>query len=155
MQYPEIYRKRVIEYRQAGHTLKDTHEIFQISIRAIQNWKKRLAKTGEIKNKPVKRSFKKLDPEKLKTYIENHPDAYLKEIAQEFGCSAPAVLKALRRMGFTRKKKTKHYKEQDPEKVKAYLEEIALYQPEQIAYVDESGIDSYLYREYGWSPRGQ
>jgi len=26
---------------------------------------------------------------------------------------------------------------------------------EQIAYVDESGIDTYLYREHGWSKRGQ
>jgi len=53
MRYPEIYRKRVIEYRQAGHTLKETHEIFQVSIGAIQKWEKRLAETGEIKNKPV------------------------------------------------------------------------------------------------------
>jgi len=51
--------------------------------------------------------------------------------------------------GFYTQKKTKHYKEQDPEKVKAYLKAIALYRAEQIAYVDESGIDSYLYREYG------
>ena len=35
------------------------------------------------------------------------------------------------------------------------MKELAQYRPEQIAYVDESGIDSYLYREYGWSPRGQ
>jgi len=105
MQYSEIYRRRVIEYRQAGHTLKEMHEIFQVSIGAIQKWEKRLTETGEIKNKPVKRPFKKLDPERLKTYIENHPDAYLKEIAEEFGCSAPAVLKALRRLGYTRKKR--------------------------------------------------
>jgi len=26
---------------------------------------------------------------------------------------------------------------------------------EKIAYVDETGIDTYLYREYGWSLRGQ
>ncbi len=57
--------------------------------------------------------------------------------------------------GLHTEKKTKRFKEQDPEKVKAYLEEIALYRSEQIAYVDESGIDSYLYREYGWAPRGQ
>ncbi len=57
--------------------------------------------------------------------------------------------------GLHTEKKTKRFKEQDPEKVKAYLEEIALYPSEQIAYVDESGIDSYLYREYGWAPRGQ
>ena len=48
-----------------------------------------------------------------------------------------------------------HYREQDPEKVKAYQEEIAEIAPEQIAYVDETGIDTYLYREYGYAPRGQ
>jgi len=116
MQYPEIYRKRVVEYRQAGHTLKETHEIFQVSIGAIQKWEKRLAETGEIKNKPVKRPFKKIDPEKLKTYIEAHPDAYLQEIAEEFGCSAPAVLKALRRLGFTRKKRQSITKNKIPKR---------------------------------------
>jgi len=65
MQYPDIYRKRVIEYRQAGHTLKEMHKIFQVSIEAIQKWEKRLAETGEIKNKPAKRPFKKLEPERL------------------------------------------------------------------------------------------
>jgi len=75
-----------------------------VSIGAIQKWEKRLAETGEIKNKPVNRPFKKIDPERLRTYIKDHPDAYLKEIAEEFGCSAPAVQKALRRLGFTHKK---------------------------------------------------
>ncbi len=97
---------------------------------------------GEIKNKPGQHPFKKLDPEKLKTCMERHPDAYLKEIAQEFGCSAPAVLKALRRLGFTRKK-SKAFQRARPQKVKAYLEEIALYRAKQIAYVGENGIDSY------------
>ncbi len=27
--------------------------------------------------------------------------------------------------------------------------------PEKIAYVDECGIDTYLYREYGYAPRGR
>ncbi len=45
--------------------------------------------------------------------------------------------------GLHTQKKTKRFKEQGPEKVKAYLEEIALHHSEQIAYVDESGIDSY------------
>jgi len=116
MQYPEIYRRRVIEYRQAGHTLKKTHEIFQVSIGAIQKWEKRLAETEEIKNKPVKHPFKKIDPEKLKTYIERHPDAYLKEIAEEFRCSAPAVLKALKRLGFTHKKRQSVSRKKTPKR---------------------------------------
>ena len=36
-----------------------------------------------------------------------------------------------------------------------YLEEIKGIPPEKIAYVDECGIDTYLYREYGYALRGQ
>ena len=53
------------------------------------------------------------------------------------------------------KKKTTRYREQDAEKVAAYQEEIKDIPPEKIAYVDECGIDTYLYREYAYAPRGQ
>ena len=53
------------------------------------------------------------------------------------------------------KKKNTFYKEQNPEKVEAYLEEIKDILPEKIAYVDESGIDICLYREYAYAPRGE
>ena len=36
-----------------------------------------------------------------------------------------------------------------------YKEQIKDIPAEKIAYVDECGIDTYLYREYGYSPRGQ
>ena len=35
------------------------------------------------------------------------------------------------------------------------MTKIAELSPEEIAYVDETGIDTCLYREYGWSGRGQ
>lgn len=53
------------------------------------------------------------------------------------------------------KKKTPHYQEQDYDKVAAYKYEIADIPPEKIAYVDETGIDCYMYREYGYAPKGQ
>ena len=34
------------------------------------------------------------------------------------------------------------------------MTEIAELPPEELAYVDETGIDTCLYREYGWSERG-
>ena len=37
----------------------------------------------------------------------------------------------------------------------AYQKEIKDIPLEKIAYVDESGIDTYLYREYGYALRGQ
>ena len=53
------------------------------------------------------------------------------------------------------KKKTTGYQEQDQEKVAAYQEQIQGIPAEKIAYVDECGIDTYLYREYGYAPQGQ
>ncbi|MDE5754220.1 MAG: IS630 family transposase, partial [Oscillospiraceae bacterium] len=53
------------------------------------------------------------------------------------------------------KKKTTRYKEQKPEKVEDYLKETEEILPEKIAYVDESGIDQYLYREYAYALRGE
>ena len=53
------------------------------------------------------------------------------------------------------KKKTLRYKEQSEEKVKEYHEEIKDIPKEKIAYVDETGIDKCLYREYGYALRGQ
>jgi transposase len=49
----------------------------------------------------------------------------------------------------------KRYHEQDPEQVMAYLEAIKDIPNERIAYVDETGIDTYLNREYGRSERGK
>ncbi|NBK18351.1 hypothetical protein D1157_10805 [Anaerotruncus sp. X29] len=37
--------------------------------------------------------------------MAEHPDAYPKEIAEEFGCSATAVYLAMKRLKITRKKR--------------------------------------------------
>lgn len=155
MSYPMKYRKRVIEYLQEGHTQKEAKEIFQVSISTIREWTRR-AKEGEsLEPKKYPGVVKKIDPEKLKLYVQEHPDAYESEIAEEFNCSTAAISKALKRLKITRKKKTLSYKEQKPEKVKEYLEKIKDIPKEEIAYVDESGIDTYLHREYGYAPVGQ
>lgn len=39
--------------------------------------------------------------------------------------------------------------------MREYLKKIADVPKECIAYVDETGIDTYLYREYGYAPRGE
>ena len=63
--------------------------------------KKQLEGQGDLKDKPRGRYFKKIDPQKLEEYLA----AYLYEIGAVFGCSSVAVLKALKRMGYTNKKK--------------------------------------------------
>lgn len=53
------------------------------------------------------------------------------------------------------KKGALHYQEKNTEKVKEYREKIAEIPKKSIAYVDESGIDTYLSWEYGYTPKGQ
>ena len=104
MSYPIKYRKRVIEYRQEGHTLEETSNIFAVAISTIRRWEQQLKEKGDLETKALNRTFKKIAPEKLKEYIDEHPDAYLKEIAEVFGCSDTAIRKALKRLNITRKK---------------------------------------------------
>ena len=94
-----------MEYLDEGHTWSATRETFKISMATIDSWRKKYKETGEVKdNPPRRRAFKKLDPEMLKAYVKEHPDAYLKEIGEVFSCSDTAVRKAFRRLGITRKK---------------------------------------------------
>ena len=105
MSYPTKYRERTIEYRKAGHTLEETHQTFRVSIATIRKWEKQLEEEGNLEKKPLHRSYKKINPEKLIAYVAEHPDAYQKEIAEEFGCSATAICLAMKRLKITRKKR--------------------------------------------------
>ena len=154
MSYSKKYRERTIEYRQNGHTLEQIHQIFKVSISAIQKWEKQLKEKGDLGKKELHWGSRKIDPEKLKAYVAEHPDAYQSEMVQVFGCSESGIRDALRRHKITRKKKTTRYQEQDQQKVAAYLEQIQDIPPEKIAYVDKCGIDTCLYRKYGYAVRG-
>ena len=54
-----------------------------------------------------------------------------------------------------RVKKTKTYRERSEEKRKEFLDAISQIPPEDLVYVDEMGMESFLYREYARSPRGE
>jgi len=121
--YSENFRKSTIEYREEGHTLEETNKTFKVSIKTIRTWEKKLKEEGTLARKPLNLPLKKINPDKLIEYIKEHPDVYLKEIAEEFGCCINAISKALKRLEITRKKSMR-YQEQSPEKVKEYEEKI-------------------------------
>ena len=105
MSYSEDYRKRTIEYREEGHTLEETHKVFKVSISTIRRWEKQWKEKGTLAPAPVVRKPKKIDPERLKRYVQEHPDAYPGEIAKEFECCETAIRKAFDRLSITRKKR--------------------------------------------------
>jgi len=104
MAYDIKYRRRAIDHLAEGNTVRSTAAIFQVSTSTIERWKSQLKETGGLAPKQRTEVWRKIDPTKLKGYIKEHPDAYLREIAEEFGCSDVAILKAFRRLKITRKK---------------------------------------------------
>lgn len=104
MAYDERYRKRAVEYRKEGHGIRETAKVFKIGETTLKEWERKYNESGEIKNKPLNRAHKKIDPKELETFVEKHPDAYLSEIAKAFNCSSEAVRKALKRLKISRKK---------------------------------------------------
>jgi transposase len=114
----------VMDYLTKGHTEEEAKRELGVSIPSMTKWRKMLRETGNLEDKKAPRNPRKLPPEELKAYIAAHPDAYFTEIAVHFGCTDEGVRKACKRLGITRKKKTKLYKERDEEKRQEFLDEI-------------------------------
>jgi transposase len=108
MIYDIKYRQRVVDFLKEGHTQNEAKDIFKVSLTTIKRCVKQRSEVGHLMNKPLNRTFKKIDPEKLKRYIEVNPDAYLKEIAAEFKCCTAAVYFIMKKLKITRKKKSKY-----------------------------------------------
>lgn len=86
------------------HTIKETHEVFKVARSTIQKWERQYKETGRLEKKELHRSFRKIDPNRLKAYVPEHPDAYQSEIAEALGCSKSGIRYALWRYKITRKK---------------------------------------------------
>lgn len=110
----EKYRKRAVEYRKEGHTIEETSKTFKIGTSTLKTWVKKHDETGEIKDKPLERRYKKVDPIKLEKYIEDNPEAYLSEIAEVFLCSGEAIRQNLKKLKITRKKRRSASKSRTP-----------------------------------------
>ena len=104
--YSNDLRDRVLAYKDNNHTPQETCAVFGISRTTLNTWLKLRRETGSAHAQPyAKTRRRQIDEHKLKAYIEAHPDAYLREIAVEFGVSATAIMDACRRSKITRKKR--------------------------------------------------
>ena len=64
-----------------------------------------LSETGSLEKKELNRKPRIYESEKLNAYIEENPNALLKDIAEHFGGSANGAFYALKREKITYKKK--------------------------------------------------
>lgn len=59
---------------------------------------------GHLERKKRVAKSRKIPLEELKTSVEAHPDAFLREIAAHFDCAVPSVWAALKQIKVTLKK---------------------------------------------------
>ena len=104
MSYDIKFRRQAIAYWENGHSKKETAEVFNVGTTTLQSWKKQLNETGNLEPKKRKETWKKIDPDKLRRFVEENPDSYQHEIASAFGVRLYAIQKALKRLKITRKK---------------------------------------------------
>lgn len=105
--YSKDLRKKALEYFDRGHSRSEVCDVFGIHRHTFASWL-RIRSSGEDLSPRVNMSGKrphKIDSERLAAYVETHPNAYLHEIAAVFSVSDVGIMKALRRLGITRKKK--------------------------------------------------
>lgn len=98
-------REAAVAYQKEGHTYDETAKVFGVVKSTVHRWVKQYEETGDLSDKPVKRGYKKINPEKLKEYVAEHPDDTQEEVSAVFGCCPQAISKAYKRLGITRKKR--------------------------------------------------
>jgi transposase len=104
MAYDEKFRRRVISYKDEGHTFAEVHEAFGVNSRSYYSWKAEPEEKGKFGNHYPASRPGKINPEKLRELAENHPDRYLRESAAEFGVRLQAIDKRVKALGIPRKK---------------------------------------------------
>ena len=105
MSYEKKFKERVLSYLSEGHSQRATAQTFGIGTTTLKEWKRRIAANESLESKIRNRKPKKINPDELKVYVAAHPDAYLPEIAERFGCTGEAVRQALKKLNITRKKR--------------------------------------------------
>ena len=107
MAYSEDYRKRTVEYYREGHTKAQVQEAFKIYPSTLRDWEARYDAGDLTPHYPKTRQSRKVPPDELKSYVDEHSDDFQREIGDHFGCSQPAISKALAKLDYTCKIKKK------------------------------------------------
>jgi transposase len=143
---------RVKESKELHQQIADN---FGIGVATLRRWIQLYKETGSVEHKvPAVTRPRKVDYEKVQKFVEKNPDKTLKEIGERFKISAFASHKIIRKLNITYKKRFL-YEERREDLREEY--QIALNQipKKNLIYLDESGFDLNMKKEYGWKTKGQ
>ena len=105
MAYDLDFRRRAVSMLEEGFTLASVSKLLDVGTASLTRWKRRAAQDHLAAHYPKSRGAYTLDESALKAYLEEHPDAYLDEIADAIGSKRSTVWDALKRLKITRKKR--------------------------------------------------
>jgi transposase len=153
--YSYDLREKAVQSIELGQKKSHVCRIFNISRNTLDNWLKLRAETGTVKpNTNYRRGPKPLidDLEAFKKFAASHGHLTQTEMAQKWPktISRIRIGQALKRIGFTRKKKTYGYRERDEQARLEFFQQISGYAKERFVYIDEAGVDNRVDYPYGY-----
>ena len=104
MAYSTDFKQRALNYIKEGHSHVEASKVFDVGVRTLFTWEKKLREQGHLERKKRVVKKRKIPLEELKAFVESHPDAFLREIAAHFDCAVPSVWAALKQIKVTLKK---------------------------------------------------
>jgi transposase len=159
-------RQRILDTVARGEgSLHRIAQRFLVNVSTIVRLLKRHRQTGTAEPKPHaggrRRALGPDDLERLRELLREQPDATLDELRERLGvpCSVMAIVRALRRVGITRKKKVLHASDRDTPKSRRkrrlFRKKFAGVDPERLIFVDETGANTAMTRTHGRAPKGE
>jgi transposase len=115
MTYSLDLRKKALKYIENGGTWNSASQTFGVAIRTLAGWLSR-KRRNNLSPKARQTGSYKIDESRLKDFIARNPDAYLREIAEEFKTTIPAVFYACNRSKITLKKRRRTIKKETKKK---------------------------------------
>src|SRR5258708_30770124 len=161
--YSRDLRKRIIDTVERGEgSLQQIAKRFVVSISFVTRLLRRYGPTGSLEPKPHgggrRPALGPAQLRRLRASIEEKPDATLEELRRRLGvnCSTMAIVRALKKLKITRKKKVLHAQERDsPEgqqKRRGLPEGVAGVDPTPLDFSNAGGRNTAGTRTHGPAP---
>jgi len=107
MGYPTKFKERALMLLESGDSMSKVAEMFKISVDSLSRWKRRKKETGTPASIKPSGAKPKISIQEIKEYIQEHPEAYDREIAEHFGVAQASARRARLRAKITNKKNSK------------------------------------------------
>ena len=75
MAYSTDFKQGASDYIKEGHSHVEAAKVFDVGVRTLFTWEKKLREQGHLERKK-----RKIPLEELKVFVDAHPDAFLREI---------------------------------------------------------------------------